>query len=158
MKKYFMVLVLATCLFFSTACNKNSEKIQTRISADEISRNEYVNKDSVKIDNGETNSLAQKILKNKDVSKVIIIKNSDNILVGTRLKSQSNIENIYDFKDNIKQQIVDEYGNTRDITIITSNEVFKRLEKLASDIKNNKPITGFFEDISDMINAIIPVI
>ena len=102
--------------------------------------------------------MAQKILKNKDVSKVIIIKTSDNILVGTRLKSQSNIENIYDFKDNIKQQIVDEYGNTRDITIITSNEVFKRLEKLASDIKNNKPITGFFEDISDMINAIIPVI
>ena len=153
-----MVLVLATCLFFSIGCNKNSEKIQTRISADEISRNEYVNKDSVKIDNGETNSLAQKILKNKDVSKVIIIKTSDNILVGTRLKSQSNIENIYDFKDNIKQQIVDEYGNTRDITIITSNEVFKRLEKLASDIKNNKPITGFFEDISDMINAIIPVI
>jgi len=157
-KKYFILLVFTSCLLFYTGCAKNSEKIQTRISAEEISKTEYVQNENVQIYDNNTNILAQTILKNDDVDKVIIIKTGNNILVGTKLRSLNTTANIYDFKDKVKQEVINQYGNTRDITIITTDDLFKRLEKLASDIKNNKPITGFFEDIGDVVNNVLPIV
>jgi len=156
-KKYFILLVLTSCLLFYTGCAKNSEKIQTRISAEEINKTEYVQDKVILINDKDTNLLATKILKNEDVDKVIIIKTGNNILVGTKLRSLNTAANIYDFKDKVKQDVVDQYGNTRDITIITTDNLFARLEKLASDIRNNKPITGFFEDIGDIVKNVIPI-
>lgn len=175
MKKFFCVVLLCTiCILFYTGCDKNSDINQTRIykreyeviektkiepdvnTDDKITYNNISKQndtDSIKI-----NEYVKKIVDDPNIKKAILVTTARDILVGLKLSENIAADKIIDIKTAVKSDISKNFGNSKEITIITAGDLYKRMEKLSNDIENNKPITGFFEEIQTMIKDLIPVI
>lgn len=158
MKKIFFMFILLSFLVFFIGCSKIQTKVdinnKNNISNDNDTN--QVNLANVKKQNNEKS--AQKILKKFDLNKIIVIINNNKILVGAKFKNSKKIRNIEKTKKEIEKSIIQEYGYFEEVVVIITENLVDRLDKLANDLKEKKPIEGLFEEMDKVVKEMYPLI
>lgn len=113
-------------------------------------------------DNVDTNlsdraeDIARKVANLNDVNSATVVISGDTALVGVDMKNNLEGKITDDLKRKVEKVVKDTDDKIDNVSVTADPDLYKRLDNMARDIRNGKPISGFSKEIQEMLRRITP--
>ncbi|WP_066255744.1 YhcN/YlaJ family sporulation lipoprotein [Neobacillus drentensis] len=154
-------LILIAILLFSldlTGCARNNVNKNDLVNRDQnVTRN---NINNVRNNNDSrmrvADDVAKKVtdLKEVDTANVIVTKN--NAYVAVKLSPTSQNEDTNSIENKISQRVKSTDRDIDNVYVSENPDFYDRMNTYASDIRNGRPISGFFNEFTETIRRVFP--
>lgn len=179
MKRYFRLISLFTILalvisFSLVGCasrqnrpdvtDDNELNRNLNYTGDDIDLNRNLNNDlnrSMTNDSGSTsgqsNIIAKKIEDFDEVNKATVVITGETALVGVDIKSNLEGEITNSLKDKIEETVREYNKNIKRVSVTADPDLFSRIRNIGVDINNGRPLSGFANEIEEILRRINPM-
>jgi spore cortex protein len=158
MKKF--VFLIATLIFslYLTGCAKNNlndnnvanrDRNANRNNITDV-RNSNDNRSKMRV----ADEVAKKVSDMPEVDTANVIVTKNNAYVAAKLNGSTNLTSTIEDKISRKVKSVD--PDIDNVYVSVNPNFFKQMNDYARDIRNGRPITGLFKEISDSIRRVFP--
>lgn len=180
----FLTIVLAF-VFTATGCqtktpqrpNVRNERIENRVGTnqkrnitqnkvgnnriDSNLNNDVRNRDMVKTDRNlnmtdRAEKIARNVAKLKEVNSATCVITGNTALIGIDMKDNIEGKMTNDLKRKVESSVRNTDKNIKNVTVTADADLYKRISNMARDIRNGRPITGFTDEIQEMLRRITP--
>jgi YhcN/YlaJ family sporulation lipoprotein len=180
----FLTIVLAF-VFTATGCqtktpqrpNVRNERIENRVGTnqkrnitqnkvgnnriDSNLNNDVRNRDMVKTDRNlnmtdRAEKIARNVAKLKEVNSATCVITGNTALIGIDMKDNIEGKMTNDLKRKVESSVRNTDKNIKNVTVTADVDLYKRISNMARDIRNGRPITGFTDEIQEMLRRITP--
>lgn len=119
------------------------------------------NKDMVRTDRNlnmtdRAEKIARNVAKLKEVNSATCVITGNTALVGIDMKDNIEGNMTNDLKRKVESSVRNTDKNINNVTVTADADLYKRISNMARDIRNGKPITGFTDEIQEMLRRITP--
>ncbi|MDD3838987.1 MAG: YhcN/YlaJ family sporulation lipoprotein [Clostridia bacterium] len=118
--------------------------------------NDRVDDDNVYDANTKAKRIASQITKLKDVEKASVVLSGNTCIVGVELDSKLRDRMTETVKERIETKCKNADPAIKRVVVSADPDIFDRLKSMASDIEKGKPLSGFTEEIDEIIDRIKP--
>jgi YhcN/YlaJ family sporulation lipoprotein len=151
-----IAVLLAAVLIVSSGC-ANTNNGNTPIRQQGTHMQQATNPSPANVDNRIqiANQAAEKIIKLDGVSKANVLVSRQNAYVAAALHTNQGQLN-RTMEDQIAQQVRATDPNIQNVYVSTNPEFVDRVNTYVTDVKQGRPVAGFFEGFSEMIQRVFP--
>lgn len=162
MKKSLFLIVFLIFSLDLTGCAKNNVNKNDVVNRDQnvtmnnvtTDRNDkdYNNKSKMRI----ADDAAKKVtdLPEVDIANVIVTEN--NAYVAVKLSPTSRNKGTYSIEHKISQRVKSTDRDIDNVYVSENPDFYDRMNTYASDIRNGRPISGFFNEFTETIRRVFP--
>lgn len=154
-------LILIAILIFSldlTGCARNNVNKNDLVNRDQnVTRN---NINNVRDNNDNrmrvADDAAKKVADMKEVDTANVIVTENNAYVAVNLSSTSRTEDTASIERKISQKVKSTDRDIDNVYVSENPDFYNRMDTYASDIRNGRPISGFFNEFTETIRRVFP--
>ncbi|SMQ78100.1 sporulation lipoprotein, YhcN/YlaJ family [Bacillus sp. OV166] len=154
-------LILIAILIFSlelTGCARYNVNKNDLVNRDQnVTRN---NIDNVRDNNDSrmrvADDAAKKVTDLKEVDTANVIVTENNAYVAVKLSPTSQNEDTNSIEHKISQRVKSTDRDIDNVYVSENPDFYDRMNKYASDIRNGRPISGFFNEFTETIRRVFP--
>jgi len=154
-------LILVAILIFSlelTGCARNNVNKNDLVNRDQnVTRN---NINNVRDNNDNrmrvADDAAKKVADMKEVDTANVIVTDDNAYVAVNLSPTSRNEDTTSIERKISQRVKSTDRDIDNVYVSENPDFYDRMNTYASDIRNGRPISGFFNEFTETIRRVFP--
>ena len=154
-------LILIAILIFSldlTGCARNNVNKNDLVNRDQnITRN---NINNVRNNNDSrmkvADDVAKKVTDLKEVDTANVIVTENNAYVAVKLSPTSQNEDTNSIEHKISQRVKSTDRDIDNVYVSENPDFYDRMNTYASDIRNGRPISGFFNEFTETIRRVFP--
>jgi len=100
--------------------------------------------------------IANEVAKMKEVDTATVVITGNTAMVGVQFDKQYKGEMTTKLKEMIDNRVKKVDKDIDNVAVTAEPDLFSRIKTLASDIENGKPLTGFVQEIQEILNRINP--
>ena len=158
-------LILIAFLIFSldlTGCARNNVNKNDVVNRDQnVTRNNITNdRDNNDYDNRSrmrvADDAAKKVADLKEVDTANVIVTENNAYVAVKLTPTSRNKGTYSIEHKISQRVKSTDRDINNVYVSENPDFYDRMTTYASDIRNGRPISGFFNEFTETIRRVFP--
>ncbi len=101
-------------------------------------------------------TIANKVANLKEVNDCTVIISGNTAIVGVDMKNQVEGNLTTDLKKKIENTVRNADKDIRNVTVTADADLFQRIQNIGRDIRGGKPISGFGEEIEEIIRRVTP--
>jgi spore cortex protein len=155
------ILILIAILIFSldlTGCARNNVNKNDLVNRDQnVTRN---NINNVRDNNDSrmrvADDAAKKVTDLKEVDTANVIVTENNAYVAVKLSPTSQNEDTNSIEHKISQRVKSTDRDIDNVYVSENPDFYDRMNTYASDIRNGRPISGFFNEFTETIRRVFP--
>lgn len=151
-------VVLAGC---GTANNNDrftsddNRPLGVRYNPDDNRNNDNtVNDDNQNIDLAD--DVAEKVTDLKEVDDAIVLVTNRNAYVAVKLSDQGDRKMTKDVQKKIARKVRDTNHDFDNVYISENPDFYDHMRRYVNDIRNGRPISGFFDEFTDIVQRVFP--
>jgi spore cortex protein len=99
---------------------------------------------------------ADKVTKLREVDSANVIVTENNAFVAAKLNRTSRNELTNNIENKISRAVKSVDHDIDNVYVSTNPDFYDRMNTYAGDIRNGKPVTGFFNQFNDMVRRVFP--
>ncbi|MDR4947901.1 YhcN/YlaJ family sporulation lipoprotein [Neobacillus cucumis] len=158
-------LILMAILIFSldlTGCSKNNLNKNDVVNRDQnVTKNNITNnKNNNAFDNRTkmrvADNAAKKVADLPEVDTANVIVTNNNAYVAVKLSPTSRNKGTYHIEHKISQRVKSTDRDIDNVYVSENPDFYDRINTYASDIRNGKPVSGFFNEFTETIRRVFP--
>lgn len=157
-------LILIAILIFSlelTGCARNNVNKNDLVNRDQVTRNNITNvRDNNDYDNRSrmrvADDAAKKVVDLKEVDTANVIVTENNAYVAVKLSPTSRNEVTTSIERKISQRVKSTDRDIDNVYVSENPDFYDRMTTYSSDIRNGRPISGFFNEFTETIRRVFP--
>ncbi|MFP5108980.1 YhcN/YlaJ family sporulation lipoprotein [Neobacillus sp. C211] len=155
------ILILIPILIFSldlTGCARNNVNKNDLVNRDQnVTRNNINNvRDNNDSRMGVADVAAKKVTDLKEVDTANVIVTENNAYVAVKLSPTSQNEDTNSIEHKISQRVKSTDRDIDNVYVSENPDFYDRMNTYASDIRNGRPISGFFNEFTETIRRVFP--
>lgn len=101
-------------------------------------------------------NIARKVANLNDVNSATVVISGDTALVGVDIKNNLEGNITDDLKGKIRKIVKNTDNRIDNVSVTADPDLYQRLSNMARDIRNGKPISGFSNEIQEILRRITP--
>jgi YhcN/YlaJ family sporulation lipoprotein len=102
------------------------------------------------------NKIANEVAKMKEVDTATVVITGNTAMVGVQFDKQYKGKMTTKLKEMIDNRVKKVDNDIDNVAVTAEPDLFSRIKTLASDIEGGKPLTGFVQEIQEILNRINP--
>jgi len=99
---------------------------------------------------------AEKIAQMREVDRANVIVTNDNAYVAAKLTDNANNGLTSDVEKKISDMVKAAYPEIKHVYVSVNPDFYKRTTSYAEDIRNGRPVAGFFDEFSQLVRRVFP--
>jgi YhcN/YlaJ family sporulation lipoprotein len=100
--------------------------------------------------------IAKNVTKLNDVNSTTVVISGNTALVGVDIKDNVEGKITNNLKRRVEKTVRDTDKNITNVSITADADLYRRISNMATDIKNGRPISGFANEIQEILRRITP--
>ncbi|GKU83116.1 YhcN/YlaJ family sporulation lipoprotein [Niallia sp. NCCP-28] len=160
------LFVLFGALTILTGCNANDDK-ENAMNENVNNRNNDVNVQNVGYRTNNHNNkatadldladeVADKVTDIKGIKRAVVFKTDRNAFVAVELTGNKSGEVTKKLEDKIANKVRKIDGDIKNVYVSSNPDFYNRMTNYGRDIENGKPISGLFNEFSQMVRRVFP--
>ena len=104
-----------------------------------------------------SNAIARKVTDLNDVDRCSVLITGDTALVGVDIKNNIKGNLTTELKRRIETRVKNTDSRINNVAVTADPDLYTRIRNMAFDIENGRPISGFANEIKEMLRRITPI-
>ena len=100
--------------------------------------------------------IAEKIERLDNIDEAYVLISGNTAIVGVDMENNVEGQVTNELKNKIEQIVKDSAANIKNVSITADPDLLTRIQNMAEDIMNGRPITGFAEQFEEILRRIAP--
>ena len=101
-------------------------------------------------------NISRKVADLNDINSCTTVITGNTALVGIDMKNNVEGKVTDDIKRKVEKTVKDADNNITTVSVTADADLYKRLSNMARDIRNGKPVSGFADEIQEILRRITP--
>ncbi|NHN35365.1 YhcN/YlaJ family sporulation lipoprotein [Paenibacillus agricola] len=146
--------LLAIVLIMATGCTNNADN---QVKQQGMRTQQVNNNNPPKVDNRIqiANQAAEKIVKLNSVKQANVVVTEKNAYVAVLVDTPQG-ELSHELEEQIAQQVRSSDSNIQNVYVSTNPEFVDRINRYVTDVREGRPVSGFFEEFTEIVKRIFP--
>lgn len=135
-----------------TNMNRN---LNNNLNNRNINDNNLNNRDNLVSDRSD--EIADKVSELKEVNRAAVVISGNTALVGVNITDNVEGNMTNNLKDRIEDVVRATDNNIRNVSVTANADLYSRIENIGKDMRNGRPLSGFAEEIEEILRRINPI-
>jgi YhcN/YlaJ family sporulation lipoprotein len=123
---------------------------------DDINNNRVMRNNNFNNVSRKAEQIAEKIERLNNIDEAYVLISGNTAIVGVDMDRNVQGQITNDLKARIENIVKDTANNIKNVSVTADPDLLTRIEKMAEDIANGRPITGFAEQFQEILRRIAP--